>query len=420
MGAETTAAGGQTAGKDRPGYRQVVAADGWGWWATTTFCARVPDAMAALSLVLLGHFATGSFAIGGLASGAHALAEAAAAPLLGAHVERWPRHLHVRLALVARALLYAALAGTATVAPASALVLVAGLAGAVAAGVPGGLRSMIQHIVPGDALHPAMSLDTTLLELAWTIAPALAAGLTAVADPRLSLAAMALLVGVAALLARRLPQPAARVRREDAGVAPGGRGAWRLLLPAASSLAFGVVGGFAGGVLDTATPPALGAAGVAASLAGVLFTGYSVTSVIGGLLFGLRHWPGSPRRQAALMLSCLCLTLLPAALFPSLATLAGCVVGAGLFAAPQLTARSLALQSDLPRSLWSAGFSTLYAANGLGYGAAGFAVGLLLRFGVVTAFAGPLVVCLVAALGPLVTATTSRRRAPRQVDEARP
>ncbi|MEE4543491.1 MFS transporter [Streptomyces sp. V4-01] len=239
-------------------------------------------------------------------------------------------------------------------------------------------------------LHPAMSLDTTLLELAWTVAPAGAAGLVALADARPALAVIALLAATAGLTALRLPTAPPATGDERPSSTALGRMLWRAALP---SLGLGLVGGFAGGVLDTAVPPTLDSIGSAASLAGVLFTGYSIASLLGGLAYGMRRWPGRIHRQAITLLLVLLAVLLPAALIPSLPVVAVCVVAAGMFAAPQLTARSLSLQQDLPKSAWSAGFSSLYAANGVGYGLAGFAVGVLLPMGAHLAFAVPLLLC---------------------------
>jgi MFS family permease len=376
------------------GYLQVVTARGWRPWALTTLLSRIPDAMAPLALVLLGHQA-GSFTVGGLASGAHAITEAALAPWLGALADRRPTHRWLRVALTARTALYALLAATATLVPAPALIVLAGVAGGVGAGVPGQLRALLARSMPRPLLHQAMSLDTTLLELAWTVAPAAVAGLVALGDPRLAVATMAGLAAAAALASARLPVPPSR----PDGTRPAERAPRRVLLRAAvPSLALGVVGGFAGGVLDTAVPPALDASGSAASLAGVLFTGYSVTSLLGGLVYGLRRWPGRIHRQAAIWLALLCAVLLPAALVPSLPVIAVSVVAAGLFAAPQITARALTLQRDLPESAWSAGFSSLYAANGAGYGLAGFVVAAMLPLGAHIAFAVPLLLCLLTAL----------------------
>lgn len=375
------------------GYRQVVTVPGWRPWALTTLLSRVPDAMAPLALVLLGNQA-GSFTLGGLASGAHAITEAAFAPWLGAVADRWRPHRYVRIALTARAVAYAVLAATATAWPPAAFVAMAGVAGGLGAGIPGQLRALLARMMEQRLLHPAMSLDTALLEMAWTVAPAAVAAVAAVADARAAVAVMAVLPAAAPLTALRLPAVASYHGREQPSGMALNRALWRAALP---SLGLGLVGGLAGGVLDTAVPPTLNSIGSAASLAGVLFTGYSVASVLGGLVYGLRVWPGRIHRQAATLLVVLCAVLLPASLIPSLPVVALCVVTAGLFAAPQLTARSLALQHDLPRAAWSAGFSSLYAANGAGYGLAGFTVGALLPTGIRIAFAVPLLACIAAA-----------------------
>jgi MFS family permease len=376
------------------GYRQVMTAPGWRPWAVTTLLSRVPDAMAPLALVLLGHQA-GSFAIGGLASGAHAITEAVLAPWLGALADRWPGHRCLRVALTVRAVVYALLAATATALPAAALVVLAGVAGGVGAGTPGQLRALLARSMPRPLLHQAMSLDTTLLELAWTVAPAAVAGLVALGDPRLAVTAMALLAAASALTSVRLHTAPTHAHTDRTTQRSSHR---TLLRAAAPSLALGIVGGFAGGCLDTGVPPSLDTVGSPASLAGVLFTGYSITSVLGGLMYGLRSWPGRIHRQAALFLALLCAALLPSALVPSLPVIAISVIAAGLFAAPQITARALTLQRDLPESAWSAGFSSLYAANGAGYGLAGFAVAAMLPLGVHIAYAAPLLACLAIAL----------------------
>jgi MFS family permease len=376
------------------GYRQVVTAHGWRPWALTTLLSRIPDAMAPLALVLLGH-QTGSFAVGGLASGAHAITEAVLAPWLGTVADRWRGHRYLRVALSGRAFAYALLAATATLLPAAALVGLAGLAGGIGAGVPGQLRALLARSMPRPLLHQAMSLDTTLLELAWTVAPAAVAGLVALGDARLAVATMAVLAAAAALTSVRLPTAPTPA---DGTPARQRSSHLTLLRAAAPSLALGVVGGFAGGVLDTAIPPTLDATGSSASLAGLLFTGYSITSLLGGLIYGLRRWRWRIHRQAAAYLALLCALLLPSALVPSLPVIAASVVAAGLFAAPQITARALTLQRDLPESAWSAGFSSLYAANGAGYGLAGFVVAAMLPLGVHLAYAVPLLVCLITAL----------------------
>jgi hypothetical protein len=75
------------------------------------------------------------------------------------------------------------------------------------------------------------------------------------------------------------------------------------------------------------------------------------------------------------------------------------VTVAGFFAAPQLAARALALEQDVPPGSHAVGFAALNTTNGAGYGLAGLAVGGLLGFGPAVAFAVPLGACGLCLLG---------------------
>jgi hypothetical protein len=385
------------------GYRTVLGLPGWWTWFAVTAPSRLADAGTPLALVLLGHAATGSFATGGVMSGAYALAEAAAAPWSGGRLAdrtiRRGGHADLAAALLVRAALFGMLMGAPL--PTAALIPITALAGAVAAGTPGSLRTLLVQLADeGPALRRALSLDTVLLELAWTAAPAVVAALATV-DPRLAVGGLAVSTALAGLISLRLPVPPG-----DAA-APNARPRLRSLRPAAMSLLLGLCGGLVGGVLDTAVPPRLVGIGAPATLAGPLFTGYSIISVLTGLAYGARRWPGSPHRQAELLLCGEVLILLPAALVPSLPTVALAVIAAGGCAAPLLTARSLAIRTELPDEALASGFSSLYAVNGLGYGIAGLLVGSLLPAGTALAFTLPLLVILTAVL---TLATMSRRR----------
>ncbi|WP_163511074.1 MFS transporter [Fodinicola acaciae] len=364
------------------GYREVVRTRGWGWWCATAASSRFPDAMAPLAFVLLGASAAGSFTVGGLASGAHMLCEAVAAPF----VTKWSRPT---VALLVRAVLYAVTAATATVVPAAALVALAAAAGVAGAGVQGLLRGALARMSEKSLRHQAFSLDTVILEVAWTVAPALVAGLAAVADPRLALAVMAVVNAVAAATAGRV---------RDKTAASMGK-----LPRAAGTLALGLVAGSIGGALDVATPPRLVDLHTDPNLTGLLFAGYSVASVLGGVAYGLRRWPLTPKRQASVLLIALPLALLPAAVANSVPVLAGSTVLAGLFAAPLITTRSMALQQDLPESDWDAGFGALYAVNGAGYGLASILVGGTLFLGATTAYVVPLALAMAAGAVGLIT-----------------
>jgi MFS family permease len=289
-------------------YRRVMTLPGWWRWATVTLAGRTADAGTPLVLVLFGRYAAHYFAVGGLMSGAYAIAEAVAAPWLGARLGARPAHRPLMVTLALRGALFLALPLAAAVVPVPALIAMVALAGAVAAGTPGSLRALLARLADGTSLHKAITLDTLLLELAWVVAPGLIGALAGWTNPRLAVLTIAILNVLAAVGARWLPlgHPS-----EPASATP--RMSISRLRPAAVSLRLGVLAGLVGGALDTAIPPRLVEAGSAAAAAGILFTGYSIASLAGGLAYGARRWPGSPQRQAELLLIADVLVMLPAA-----------------------------------------------------------------------------------------------------------
>lgn len=383
----------------RAGYRAVLAVPGWRAWLRAAAPYRFTAAGVPLALVLLGGLAAGSFTLGGLMSGGYALANAAASPALGpwvaARAARRGSYGALAAGLFVRVLLLLGLTLGTAVAPPVLLITIAIAAGAAGAGVAGTLRTLVTGLADGPTLPPAMSLDTVLLGLAWTTAPVAVAGLAAL-EPRLTLAALAVSTLAAGLACLLLPKSATH------HLAGPGRPRLRGLRPAAGSLLVGLTGGIAGGALDTAIPPRLVELGSPSTLAGVLFAGYAVVSAVAGLGYGARRWPGSPRRQAELCLATQAVILLVAALVPSLPVVIVAVCAAGACAAPVLTARSLALRQELPAEQRAAGFAGLEAVNGLGYGLAGFAVGLLLPAGAAPAFAVPVALVLSVTIVMLV------------------
>jgi hypothetical protein len=387
------------------GYAEVTRTAGWWTWFAVTAPTRLADAGAPLALVLLGRASTGSFGVGALMAAAYAFAEAVTAPWLGhwlaGRAHRASGHGALALTLTTRAGMFAVLATTAAALPLAALVLVSAGAGVSASGNAGALRSLLVQITEPAGTHRALSLDTVILEAAWTLAPVSVAALASL-NARVPLWMLSLVTLVAAGFATRLVAP-------PPATAPGRSGLrLRALRPAAGSLAIGLLGGFAGGVLDTATPARLEDIGWSASLAGLLFAGYSVASVLGGLAFGRRTWPGSPHTQGELLLVTEALLLLGAAIAPVLWLMSVAIAAAGLCAAPLLTARAEAVHSDLGPEAAAAGFSALFAVNGAGYGIAGVTVGLLLHSGAQRAFALPVgAVVVLTAIASLI-----RRRRP--------
>jgi len=70
------------------GYLRVAKTPGMPAWTAVVICQRLPVAMSPLALVYLGKVAANSYSIGAVLAGANALAEAAAAGVMGRRFDR--------------------------------------------------------------------------------------------------------------------------------------------------------------------------------------------------------------------------------------------------------------------------------------------------------------------------------------------
>ncbi|MFI6388153.1 hypothetical protein [Nonomuraea sp. NPDC050540] len=355
-------------------YLAVLRSPGVGVWFAVLVCQRFPVAAAPLALVFLGHAATGSYAVGALLGGGHALAEAVAAGPLGRRFDRRPARSEIALVLGVEAAAFALLALLATASPRAewwtpaGMLALAGLGGAISAGAHGGLRALLVRLAPPERRVPALSLESVAGTTVWTVAPAVVA-LLAVVDARLPILLMAAVAAAGALAGRRLLDPPRTATAHRARL-------WRISWPA---MAYDGAMMFAFGAVSLALPVLLAAHDADAALAGPVLTAYTLAGIGGGLLYGARAWPGTPPAQAALLSAGIGLALGAATLVPVLGLVVALFAVAGLLQTPALTARAVSLQDRLPESQWAVGFSGMYAAGGLGYGAAGMTVAWLVE-----------------------------------------
>ncbi|MFD9947575.1 hypothetical protein ACFWYW_06880 [Nonomuraea sp. NPDC059023] len=355
-------------------YVTVLRSPGVGVWFAVLVCQRFPVAAAPLALVFLGHAVTGSYAVGALLGGGHALAEAVAAGPLGRRFDRRPAPSETALVLGVEAAAFALLALLATASPRAewwtpaGMLALAGLGGAISAGAHGGLRALLVRLAPPERRVPALSLESAASTTVWTVAPAVVA-LLAVVDARLPILLMAAVAAAGALAGRRLLDPPRTTTAHRARL-------WRISWPA---MAYDGAMMFAFGAVSLALPVLLATHDAGAALAGPVLTAYTLAGIGGGLLYGSRAWPGTPLAQAALLSAGIGLALGAAALVPVLGLVVALFAVAGLLQTPALTARAVSLQDRLPESQWAVGFSGMYAAGGLGYGAAGMTVAWLVE-----------------------------------------
>jgi predicted MFS family arabinose efflux permease len=232
------------------------------------------------------------------------------------------------------------------------------------------MRSLWGALVedPGQR-ETAYAMVSIVFEVAVVTAPALVAAIVAVSSPQVAVLAAAAL-GAGASLAFTATHASRRWRGtpHDVGwLGPLGAAGMRTV--------FGVLAAFgtAVGIVQVAVPAFAAARGSAAT-GGVLLAALSAGSLVGGLVYGARSWPGSaPRRLAALLLG-LGAAFALLAVAGSEVALAALLVLGGLLLAPTTVIGSTLLDSVAPPGTVTEAFTVMVMAIVIGT-AVGNAVG---------------------------------------------
>jgi MFS family permease len=373
-------------------YLRVVRTPGMPAWTSIVLCQRLPVAMSPLALVYLGHLAAHSYAVGAVLAGANAFAEALTASVMGRRFDRKPARTEIRLVLGIQAILLLALAIPALVDPGTlpiwSMVLLASGAGAISSGAHGGLRALLVRTVDPSAHHAALSLESSLTTLVWAVGPAVV-GLVALfigeAWPLVVCAAIAL---HGMLIAGELHDAGPALTGDEA---PERVKIFRLSWPAAFQEGAVLV---CVGAAYTGLPQLLDSLGTDGEVAGPVLAAFAAAGMIGGLIYGSRKWSGAYRNQTTVLVMAVVVLVGLAVVMPNAILVIALLILSGLAGTPALVARAAGLQELLPESAWAAGFSSLYAAGGVGFGAAGLIVaGLLESVGIRTA----LIACVALA-----------------------
>jgi MFS family permease len=335
--------------------------------------------------------------------GAFGLANAVGAVAQGRLMDRLRQPRVLQAAAVGHLLALAVLVLAAQErAPTWVLALCAAGGGACLPQVPAAMRSLWGALVSDpEQRATAYALVAIVFEVAVTTAPAIVAGIVALASPEAAVIAAAAVattgaVGFAATAGARGWQG----EPHEVGwlgplTAPGMRTVFATLA------AFGA----AMGVLQVALP-AFGAERGSAAEGGLLLAALSGGSLIGGIVYGARPWPGTlPRRLvvALLALAAGCSSLAAAQGYAMLAVL---LVFTGMLIAPVAIVGSTLLDTVAPAGTATEAFAAMIMAI-----VAGTAAGNALAGAVVDAASYEAAVLCSAGLAVLAAAITRGRRA---------
>ena len=261
--------------------------------------ARLPMGAIGLLLVLHTQALTGSYAAGGLAAGAYALALGLSNPVLGRVADRRGQTLLLRAGAPVAAGAIVAVALLPAGAPQGAIVACAVVAGLAQPPVGACMRALWPTLLPGpDRRHAAYALEATALEVVYICGPVvIVAGIGSWST------AAAMIVCAGALLAGDLAfsaHPASRgwrPQRAPGRVLTGAlRGGGVRVLFAVFALI-----GLSIGAVEVVVPATLDAMGDR-GLTGLLLGFWGVGSMLAGLLVARGGAPRDPARRLMLLL----------------------------------------------------------------------------------------------------------------------
>src|SRR3954447_20284409 len=278
------------------GMRDVLRAPGALSLFVASCVARLPMGALGLLLVLHPEELTGSYAKGGLASGAYAIALGISNPALARVVDRRGQTLVLRLGAPLAAAAILALALLADGAPLGAILAAAAVAGAAQPPVGACMRALWPVLLDGpDRRHAAYAMEGALLELVYICGPVLIVAGIGSWSTRVAMAACAgfLLAGDLTFAANRI----SRTWRPHPGTARDLTGALRG--PGVRVLiAVFVLCGLSVGAVEVAVPAALDTTGHR-ELTGVMLGLWGVGSMIAGLAIGRLGAAVDPPRRPA-------------------------------------------------------------------------------------------------------------------------
>jgi MFS family permease len=401
-------------------YRAALTAPGAAVPVLASAVGRFPIAMLPLATLLYVQRETGSFAAAGLVSAGQMIGVAAGSVVQGRVIDRLGPSRPLLMVVAVFALSVTALVtAVETGQPLAVLVALATVAGIFRPAVEGASRSLWTTLVPaGPTRSAALTYEAISLEVFFILGPAIAAFLVAAPWPGLGLA----VAGAAMVLGAggfALSRPARRVGRAPAHHRVSLLGV--LARPGMRTLALAALGfGLVIGSVEVGLPAVTAAVG-SPTLGGVLLSAWSISSVLAGVLYGMRPWPRPLHlRMPALLGGFAVLVAAMALVGPtdSMAVLVVTMIVSGTLITPQVTGHSLALDIAAPPGTATEAFGWVVTAATLGIATGQSSAGF-----VVEAFGPPAAFLSGGAAGVVLATVLWLRRStllPRPVEVPAP
>ncbi|MFF4834406.1 MFS transporter [Streptomyces sp. NPDC001315] len=336
------------------GYLEILRARHAVRLLTGTLVGRLPNATAAIAIVLFVRAEGGTYSLAGALAAVYGVANAVGQPVLGRLVDLYGQPRVQLPAALASGLAMAAFAFTGTDPLALAYVAVAA-AGLFTPPLEGGLRALWPSVLRrGDQVHTAYAMDAIAQEVMFTVGPLLVTLCVSLWSARAALLVLNV-VGVLGALSVVVSPPSRAWRsapREAHWL-----GALRSRGLLALLAAFLFVGIALGSITVASVPYADDHGGD--EVYGWLMAAIGLGALVGGAVYGARQWAGVPERRLRVLVAFLAVCYLPLMLMPGAVAMVALTALAGVFLAPAIACAFVIVDRHAPRGTVTEAFSWL-------------------------------------------------------------
>ncbi|MEU3851359.1 MFS transporter [Streptomyces sp. NPDC029554] len=352
------------------GYLEILRARHAARLLVGTLVGRLPNATAAIAIVLFVRAEGGTYSLAGALAAVYGVANAVGQPVLGRLVDLrgQPRVQLPAAVLSALAMAAFAACGIASLPLAHLAVAAAGL---FTPPLEGGLRALWPSVLRReDQVHTAYAMDAVAQEVMFTVGPLLVTLCVSLWSAQAALLVLNV-VGVVGALSVVVSPPsrAWRSAPREAHWLGALRSAGLLALLAAFLFI-----GMALGSITVASVPYADAHGGDA-VYGWLMAALGFGALVGGAVYGARQWAGEPARRLQVLVALLVVCYLPLTLMPDAVPMVALTALAGVFLAPAIACAFVLVDRHAPRGTVTEAFSwlvtTFTVGHSVGTGVAG-------------------------------------------------
>ncbi|WP_035304061.1 MFS transporter [Actinokineospora inagensis] len=346
-------------------YRAALSTPGARGPALASLLGRLPVAMVGISMLLYLRQTTGSYATASMVSAATLIGLAIGSVAQGRIMDRiGPAHpLLITTALFA-VFVAGTFAATESGAPTPVLVVLGVCVGTTEPVIASASRALWTRVTPvGPVRDAALTYEAISMEVFFILGPAISGLLIAAPWPGtgLAIAAAAMVTGgvwfaLTPVIRDHRPEPGGH-----SGHLLGPLAAPGMRTLALAAMGFGVVIGF----VEVAVPAAATAAGNTPA-GGLLMGLLSISSVLFGVLYGLRPWPRAINLRLSALLGAFAVLVAILAIPTNLVWLALALLVVGTMVTPQATTHSAAIELVAPPNTATEAFGWVITAVTLG------------------------------------------------------